>query len=133
MRHKDRSANAIARIPDHRVTRYLRPPATLTLIVLLVTLAVLGSADTAWARSYWIEDFQVTLEITEDGSLLVTEAIRFRFEGSYNGISNSLKPLCQRTDSIKAARHETAAIMSGIFKKSIVGISPPRDPITTIW
>ena len=69
-----------------KVAQLLKRRSTRTLTLLAVTLALLGSSGVAWARSYWIEDFQVTLEVQADGSLLVTENIRFRFEGSYNGI-----------------------------------------------
>ena len=53
-----------------------------------IGLALFAASDTAATqqRSYWIEDFSSTLEIGEDGVLSVNEAIRFYFDGSYNGI-----------------------------------------------
>ena len=59
----------------------------LSLAVLLLTIVLSTSASGAAAwRSYWIENFDATITIRQDGVIEVAEAIRFYFDGSYNGI-----------------------------------------------
>ncbi len=52
------------------------------LVAVLALLACLGWTSPALAaKRYHAERFDVTLEVQTDGSLLVTETVRFRFEG----------------------------------------------------
>ena len=45
-----------------------------------------GGATSAWARDLSIEDFRTVLEVRESGEVLVSERIRVRFTGAWNGI-----------------------------------------------
>lgn len=57
-------------------------------LVVLFVLGCLGPVSFAAAqqRSYEIEEFHATLRVQENGELEVLERIRFRFDGSFNGI-----------------------------------------------
>ncbi len=59
-------------------------------LLLILPLLVL-SAGAAHARSMTIEQFSTSLEIKEDGTLLVEERIRVRFKGSWNGIYRNIR------------------------------------------
>jgi len=54
------------------------------------------SAFPCLARSITIEDFSVAIQVDESSTLEVTETIRLRFEGQWNGIHRSL-PVASRT------------------------------------
>jgi len=56
----------------------------LFVLVLLLAGATVGAAQED--RRYWIESFDVTLEVRADGVLEVEERLEFGFEGSFNGI-----------------------------------------------
>ncbi|HSG48403.1 MAG TPA: DUF2207 domain-containing protein [Longimicrobiales bacterium] len=58
----------------------------------LVLLALaLGTAPAAGqSRSLGVEDFHASLTVTRSGALHVQERIRFRFEGSWNGVYRSI-------------------------------------------
>lgn len=56
-----------------------------------------------WARSITIEDFDVAIDVATDGALAVTETIRLRFEGQWNGI-HRLIPVEYRTPGGAAYR-----------------------------
>jgi hypothetical protein len=54
------------------------------------------SASPCLARSITIEDFSVAIQVDESSTLEVTETIRLRFEGQWNGIQRSI-PVASRT------------------------------------
>ena len=54
--------------------------------VAILALSVVATAATAQSRSYRIEDFAATIMVAESGDITVIEEIRFRFDGSFNGI-----------------------------------------------
>ena len=62
---------------------------------LVAALACL-SASLCLARSIAIEDFSVAIEVDESSTLEVTETIRLRFDGQWNGIHRSI-PVASRT------------------------------------
>ena len=64
-----------------------------TTIVLALLVAVLGLGPGAAAaqRSMHVESFHTDLEILPSGVTHVTETIRFRFNGSWNGINRQLR------------------------------------------
>ena len=63
----------------------------------LAVAVLLLSAAPAWAqRTLAIERFDATIDVTADGSLVVEEAIRARFTGSWNGIFRTI-PVQYRT------------------------------------
>ena len=57
-------------------------------MVAIVCLPV--SAAAAQERSWRIEDFHADIRVSESGSIEVTETIRPRFEGRYNGIHRTI-------------------------------------------
>jgi uncharacterized protein (TIGR04222 family) len=57
------------------------------LALLLAAVVLLPPpAGAAPMRSYWVEDFAAVIAVNEDGTIDVTEEIRFYFEGSFEGI-----------------------------------------------
>jgi len=44
------------------------------------------NSTATFARSWYIEEFQSEVRVLTTGSVQVTERIRVRFDGSYNGI-----------------------------------------------
>lgn len=58
------------------------------------------SPAAAQERSWRIEDFHADIRVSESGSIEVTETIRPRFEGSYNGIYRTL-PVEYRTNGFR--------------------------------
>ena len=52
---------------------------------LLIILFVAVFASPAGAKSYWIESADVDITVNDDGSLSVTERIRYDFSGSFSG------------------------------------------------
>jgi len=54
------------------------------------------SGSPCLARSITIEDFSVAIQVDESSTLEVTETIRLRFEGQWNGIQRSI-PVASRT------------------------------------
>ncbi len=70
----------------------IRRVAPGTLIVLSILLAIAGLAGPgavevgAQGRSLEVEDFEAELTVTPSGTLHVLERIRFRFDGSWNGV-----------------------------------------------
>lgn len=77
--------------PASRVARYFTR-LTLALGLLAPGLA----APPCEARELTIEQFDALIEVAESGTIEVTEHIRFRFEGSWNGIIRSI-PIDYRT------------------------------------
>ncbi|MDE2878350.1 MAG: DUF2207 domain-containing protein [Gemmatimonadota bacterium] len=55
-----------------------------------VLVGALSSAAAAQERSWRIEDFHADLRVLESGAIEVTETIRPRFNGSYNGIQRTI-------------------------------------------
>ena len=78
-----RTAQTVNQIPDS-----LRFSLTMRIISLCLALACTLTASTAEVaeRSLVIEDFSVDLYVNPDGSLNLTESIRCRFEGPWNGL-----------------------------------------------
>ena len=66
-----------------RCQRFAAALVRLTVLVALVSPAM---SILAQERAYWIEDFQIEIDVREDGSIEVMERLRFRFDGSFNGI-----------------------------------------------
>ena len=62
----------------------------------LVVLLLLFVAVPAAARSLVIESFDVTVRVNRDGTIEVSEIIRPRFTGSWNGIYRTI-PIEYRT------------------------------------
>ena len=56
----------------------------------LFFLLILLAASPAAARSLVIESFDVTVRVNRDGTLEVSEIIRPRFTGSWNGIYRTI-------------------------------------------
>ena len=56
-------------------------------VVLALLLAV---APTAHARSITIQSFDADIAINPDGHIVVSEKIRFYFQGAWNGIIRSI-------------------------------------------
>ncbi len=75
------------------VARYFTGIAMLVLAVPLAASLAPGPAD---AREFTIEQFDARIEVAQSGSIEVVEHIRFRFEGSWNGIIRSI-PVDYRT------------------------------------
>ena len=61
----------------------------LAVVVVLAALAV--PALPALARSYWISDAQVDIEVNSDGSLTVTEILSYSFDGSFSGAYRDIR------------------------------------------
>jgi uncharacterized membrane protein YgcG len=69
----------------------------LSSLALGVCLAVMSSPARAQGQRSWrLESFDALLEVQPDGSLIVTETLRPRFVGSYNGIFRTI-PVDYRT------------------------------------
>src|SRR5215471_6037573 len=66
----------------------LRWSGGLRLALLWVAIAV--AALPAWARSYRISSYDVTIHVDDDGSARVTERISFVFSGQYQGIYRNI-------------------------------------------
>lgn len=59
-------------------------------ILAVVLLAAVAFADEAHARSLTMEEMDVELRVGGDGILHVTERLRVRFDGSWNGIFRNI-------------------------------------------
>lgn len=61
-----------------------------TAIFLLAFLALVACAQESIAqeasRRYWLESFDASIQVHEDGAIEVTERLTFRFDGGFNGI-----------------------------------------------
>lgn len=77
------------------ITVLLSPLHRLTLVVVLCLMTV-GVPPRADARSFVISRFDVVIQVLPSGELLVTETVRPRFEGAWNGIER-LIPVEYRT------------------------------------
>lgn len=55
-------------------------------LLLLCAAALLLSPAPLWAKSLEFERFDVELQVMRDGSVLVTETLRVRFTGEWNGV-----------------------------------------------
>ncbi|MDX1566352.1 MAG: DUF2207 domain-containing protein [Longimicrobiales bacterium] len=62
------------------------PIVLLLLFMAVVDLVAVPPKVFAQGRSYEIEEFHATIRVQENGRLAVLERIRFRFDGSFNGI-----------------------------------------------
>ncbi|RPJ39636.1 MAG: DUF2207 domain-containing protein, partial [Chloroflexi bacterium] len=49
--------------------------------IVMLILSVLAASPALAAKDYSAEQYDVVVQVQTDGSLLVTETIRFRFEG----------------------------------------------------
>ena len=65
-------------------------------LALGIVMTALGTAPCADARELTIERFDARIEVAESGGIEVVENIRFRFEGSWNGVIRSI-PVDYRT------------------------------------
>lgn len=77
------------------ITVLLSPLHRLALVVVLC-LTTVGVPPRADARSFVISRFDVVIQVLPSGELLVTETVRPRFEGAWNGIER-LIPVEYRT------------------------------------
>jgi hypothetical protein len=64
--------------------------------LLLALASVVPAVDRQSSRSYWLEAFDADVQVTENGSVDVTETLRFFFDGSFNGIYRDI-PVDYRT------------------------------------
>ncbi len=78
---------------NQAIRRYLVPSL---LAATLAVAAVFGAVGSASARSLVISSFEVEVQVLPDASLLVTETIRPRFTGSWNGLKRDI-PVEYRT------------------------------------
>ncbi len=78
---------------NQAIRRYLVPSL---LAATLAAAAVFGAVGSASARSLVISSFEVEVQVLPDASLLVTETIRPRFTGSWNGLKRDI-PVEYRT------------------------------------
>ncbi len=69
----------------------------LWILAVLCGFAVTVPDATEAQRQYFVESFNATIQVREDGSIRVIESIRFRFEGSYNGVYRTI-PVEYETD-----------------------------------
>lgn len=69
----------------------------LWLLALLCCLAATVPHATEAQRRYFVDAFNATIQVREDGSIRVMESIRFRFEGSYQGVYRTI-PVEYETD-----------------------------------
>ena len=76
--------------------RLFRSPALMAVLCLVALLPLPDSVLARQDRTIVLEAFDATLEVEQSGDLQVTERIRFRFSGSWNGIIRSL-PVKYRT------------------------------------
>lgn len=67
-----------------------------TVATVALVIAALAAPRAACGRSIAIDDFDVAIEVDAAGTLAVTETIRLRFEGAWNGI-HRLIPVEYRT------------------------------------
>lgn len=67
----------------------MRPLATL-FFALLVLLGATPGAAFAQGRTLTLEEFNATVSVQEDGTLDIVESLRFRFDGSWNGVFRSI-------------------------------------------
>ncbi len=58
--------------------------------VLLSAVLVVAMVAPAWARSLVIQSFDVRVEVQANGSIIVTEIIRPRFNGKWNGLYRTI-------------------------------------------
>ncbi len=76
---------------------YLRTTWAIGSMGLWLLAALVGlPSSRCLARSIAIEDFSVAIEVDESSTLEVTETIRLRFDGQWNGIHRSI-PVASRT------------------------------------
>ena len=67
----------------------MRPLAAILLVFLLLVGATPDVAA-AQGRTLTLEEFNSTLTVQEDGTLDIVESLRFRFDGSWNGVFRSI-------------------------------------------
>ena len=67
------------------------------LLALLGCFAATAPQATEAQRRYFVDSFNATIQVREDGSIRVMESIRFRFEGSYQGVYRTI-PVEYETD-----------------------------------
>lgn len=74
----------------------MHAPRTIYLFMLLLGWTLAVGSPIAYARSIAIEQFHAELQVLPNGELLVTETIRPRFSGSWNGLMRDI-PVEYRT------------------------------------
>ena len=98
-------------------------------------------------RSLEIQEFNATLRVAEDGDLRVMEAIRVRFNGSWNGIYRSIPVeyrtpqnfsyrLFLRVESVtdeSGRALETEVSRDGTYRKLKIWVPGARDVTRTHW
>ena len=67
------------------------------LLALLGCFAATAPQATEAQRRYFVDSFNATIQVREDGSIRVMESITFRFEGSYQGVYRTI-PVEYETD-----------------------------------
>ncbi len=81
----------------------------LRVAAILLLLAV--PALPAGAKSYWMAGADVTVQVNDDGSLLVTENLTFEFDGSFSGAYRDIP-----TDSGESIQVLSVADQSGFYE-----------------
>jgi hypothetical protein len=125
---------------------WCRPLRSAALLLAWSALLVLPLAASSQQRSLEIQEFNATLRVAEDGDLRVMEAIRVRFNGSWNGIYRSIPVeyrtpqnfsyrLFLRVESVtdeSGRALETEMSREGTYRKLKIWVPGARDVTRTI-
>jgi uncharacterized membrane protein len=83
------------------------------LAVALLLAAFAAPALPALARSYWISDARVEIEVRPDGSLDVVEYITYDFDGAYSGAYRDIRIRSGERVTVLSVSDERGAYRSG--------------------